>query len=308
MEEKKFENQNLNSDLFQDYIDSLPEEEQKAEGETPEVDIGYSGVSDRVEQDLLDYKRKGYGEHTVRNTSRVSEIRRSKSRTKAVGLSILTMGLAMITVGTAVTFITNRTYSEPVYYEPPAAEEYVDPYEEEYNMMSGDLSKPEIFINGKYVSLPLKMSEFMQDEWRIRTSAFSETVDEIGTEPVSFHIESEWGEEIAEVSVVSPTGEPVPVEDALITGLYTDSESYWYELNGGVYVGSSSWTVEDALKSQGIEWTKKGNDEGTRIIVEAPAENEYGYDQYVLRLELEDETVERITMQLSQSQPQGAQE
>jgi long-chain acyl-CoA synthetase len=101
--------------------------------------------------------------------------------------------------------------------------------------------------------------------------------------------------------VVSPTGEPVPVSEAIITGLYTDSESYWYELNGGIYVGSSSWTVENALNEQGIEWTKHGNDAGTRYVVESAVENEYGYDDYVLRLELQDDYVERITMQLSQS-------
>ena len=52
---------------------------------------------------------------------------------------------------------------------------------------------------------------------------------------------------------------------------------------------------------QGIEWTKHGNDAGTRYVVESAVENEYGYDDYVLRLELQDDYVERITMQLSQS-------
>ncbi|MBE6111251.1 MAG: hypothetical protein E7194_12700 [Erysipelotrichaceae bacterium] len=312
MEEKKFENQNLNNDLFQEYIDSLPEEKDSViRGEVPDEeanpsahqaqDNSSSGLSDQVEKDLLDYKRRGFGEHTVRrNTS--SRRRTSKNRNAAAAVLVATAA-GVIAIASLTTFmIARNTYSDSyTYTEPYTEEEYVDPYEEEMAKMSGSLSQPEIFLNGKYVALPLSMNEFMQEGWKVRTSAFSETADTVGSEPVSFHVETEWGEEICEVSVVSPTGEPVPVSEAIITGLYTDSESYWYELNGGIYVGSSSWTVENALNEQGIEWTKHGNDAGTRYVVESAVENEYGYDDYVLRLELQDDYVERITMQLSQS-------
>ena len=300
MEEKKFENQNLNSELFQEYLDSLPDEnEQKKTGET-ETEIP-SGISEQVEKDLMDYKRRGYAAHDVRDDTAYRSRTRRRRGAAVVPLIIAGSAAAIAISAFSVFVMANRTYDEQEHYYPPVEEEYVDPYEEEYNKMSGQLSQPEIFLNGHYVKLPLKMSEFMQEGWKIRTSAFNETADTVGSEPVSFHIESEWGEEIAEVSVVSPTGEEVPVSEGLITGLFTDNESYWYELNGGIYVGSSTWTVENALKEEGLDWVKRGNDEGSRYIIESAAENEYGYDEYVLRLELEDDYVERITMQLSQS-------
>ena len=98
MEEKKFENQNLNNDLFQEYIDSLPEEKDSViRGEVPEEeanpsahqvqDDSSSGLSDQVEKDLLDYKRRGFGEHTVRsNTS--SRRRTSKNRNAAAAVLV----------------------------------------------------------------------------------------------------------------------------------------------------------------------------------------------------------------------------
>lgn len=307
MEEKKFENRNLNSELFQEYLDSLPEEEENKTAEQKEAEKA-SGISDQVEKDLLDYKRKGYGEQTVRTENRSSRRYRNRSRNTAVPV-IIAGAVGAIALSSALIFVTaSRAFSHETYYEPEYEEPYVDPYEEEYGKMSGQLSEPEIFLNGHYVKLPLKVNEFMQEGWKIRSSAFTETADTVGSEPVSLHVESEWGEEIAEISVVSPDGEEVPVSEGLITGLFTDNENYWYELNGGVYVGSSSWTVEEALKTEGLEWVKRGNDEGSRYIIEAPAENEYGYDEYVLRLELEDDYVQRITMQLSQDAEQPAAE
>ncbi len=313
MEEKKFENQNLNSELFQEYIDSLPEEKETViRGEVPDEEANPSashqtednpsdGLSEQVERDLLDYKRRGYGEHTVRRST--SSHRRTSRKRNTAAAVLIGAAAGVIAIASVTTILIARnTYSDAEYYtEPYIEEEYVDPYEEEMAKMSGSLSQPEIFLNGKYVALPVSFKDFMQEGWKVRTSAFSDAAETVGSEPVSFHIETEWGEEICEVSVVSPTGEPVPVSDAIVTGLYTDSQSYWYELNGGIYVGSSSWTVENALNEQGIEWTKHGNDAGARYIVESAVENEYGYDDYVLRLELEDDYVERITMQLSQS-------
>lgn len=308
MEERKFENQNLNqaNDLFQEYIDSLPEEnaEEIKEPEEEKKTV-FSGVSDRVEQDLLDYKRRNMESSFDRFTSsRFERRRRRRSGNAAVPLIIAGTAGAIILASIGVIAVTRSTFDHsyteayPEYYE----EEYVDPYETEFAKMSGSLSQPEIFLNGKYVSLPVSMKDFMQEEWKVRTSAFSEGADTVGSDPVSFHIETEWGEEIAEVSVVSPSGEPVPVSEGIVVGLYTDNPNYWYELNGGIYVGSSTWTVEEALKEEGLEWVKRGNELGSRYIIEAPAENEYGYDEYVLRLELEDDYVEKITMQLSQSQ------
>lgn len=201
MEDKQFENQGLNqnSDLFQDYIDSLPDEENGSENAEANR---FAGVSDQVEKDLLDYKRRGYGEHTVRSVSSRADRRRRRGGARAVPLIVAGCAgaIALASVVTMATIRSSYSYHEPAYEY--VEEEYYDPSQEEYAKMSGSLAQPEIYLNGHYVSLPLTMKEFMQEGWKVRTSAFTDNVDTVGTEPVAFHIESEWGEEIAEVSEI----------------------------------------------------------------------------------------------------------
>ena len=304
MENKQYEHDSLNQkDLFQEYIDSLPEEEEEKAEETERKS---SGLSKQVEEDLRDYQRRGYDSQRSQpsSSSRSWSRRASADNRRRVGVALIAAGSAIMVVGLTATMIARNsyTYTEPVYYEEPYVEEYEDPWEAAYQQMSGSLSNPEAVVEGHYVSLPVKVSDFMQEDWKIRSGAFSGSYETIGSEPVALRVETDYGYSIAEISVVSPTGEEVPLNDAIVTGISFDSTDAWVELNGGISIGSNSWIIEDALNTDGTEWTKKGGSEGTRYIVESVSENEYGYDDYVLRLELVDDYTERIVMQMNQGE------
>lgn len=301
MENKQYEHDSLNQkDLFQEYIDSLPEEEEEKAEETERES---SGLSKQVEEDLRDYQRRGYDSQCSRTSSSFRSRRAAADNRKRAGVILLSAGMAMMAVGLTVGLITRNDYSEPVYIETdPYAEEYEDPWQEAYEQMFGNLSVPEAVVDGHYVSLPVKFSDFMQEDWKIRSGAFSGSAETVGSEPVALRVETDYGYSIAEISVVSPTGEEVPLNESIITGISFDDIDAWAELNGGIAIGSGSWTIEEALNSSGTEWTKKGGSDGTRYIVESVSENEYGYDDYVLRLELVDDYTERIVMQMNQGE------
>ncbi len=297
MENKQYDYENLNQkDMFQDYIDSLPDEEEGKE----ETGQEYSGLSEQVEKDLLDYKRRGYDKLNKTSSSRSRRSRR-RTRSPALAALLITAGAALIITGTAVTVFSNtRDYYEPDYEVEPY--EYEDPWADAYSQMSGSLADPEAVVDGYYVSLPVKVSDFMQGEWKISTSAFNDGQNTVGATPQTFQVETEWGTDVAEISVVSPTGEEVALEDGLITGISFDQDGVWVELNGGISTGSGTWSIEEALKGQKLDWIKRGNEEGSRYIIETGADNEYGYDEYVLRLELQDDYIDRIVMQMDQSE------
>lgn len=302
MENKQYEYDSLNNkDMFQEYINSLPEEEEKKE-ETGEE---RSGVSKQVEEDLLDYSRRGYDRQSQNEQTRSSYRRTARRRGNAAAAVIAVCGLVVMIAGITGVFVSRNSYSYSVETE-PAMEidpyEYEDPWEDAYSQMSGSLTTPEAIVDGHYISLPVKYSDFMQEDWKVRSSAFSDDISSVGSQPVTLHIETEYGYDIADISLVSPTGEEVAIEDALITGISFDSEGTWVELNGGLSIGSGTWSIEQALSDEGIEWVKRGSSEGSRYVVESSTENEYGYDEYVLRLELEDDYTDRIVMQLSQGE------
>jgi len=119
MENKQYEYDSLNNkDMFQEYINSLPEEEEKKE-ETGEE---RSGVSKQVEEDLLDYSRRG----------------------NAAAAVIAGCGLVVMIAGITGVFVSRNSYSYSVETE-PAMEidpyEYEDPWEDAYSQMSGSPRK-----------------------------------------------------------------------------------------------------------------------------------------------------------------------
>jgi hypothetical protein len=297
MENKQYEHDSLNNkEMFQEYINSLPEEEGEKKEETGQE---RSGISKQVEEDLLEYSRKGYDRQRQASTTRSSYRRTRSRRGGAIAAILLTGGLAVTIAGFTGLMVARNTYSEAVDEPFEYVEPMEDPWEDAYSQMSGSLTSPEAVVDGHYISLPMKYSDFMQEDWKVRSSAFSDDITTVGEQPVALHIETDYGYDIADISVVSPTGEEVALEDALITGVSFDSEGTWVELNGGLSIGSGTWTIENALSEEGVEWVKRGSAEGSRYIVESSTKNEYGYDEYVLRLELEDDYTERIVMQLS---------
>ena len=301
---RQYENEGLNqsNDLFQQYIDSLEEEpaEERNDESVQQEEQPVSHLSSQVEKDLLEYKKRGYSSERRETATRTR--RRARSRSGLAVFGIIA-GMAAVLISSAVLVFRNvesRGYEIEQYEVEPY--EYIDPWEEAYQQMSGDLNVPELTLNEHYVRLPVKVADFMQEGWKIRTSVFSENADTVGSDPASLQIEDEWGNAIAEVSVVSPTGEEVSISDALIVGLSADDGTSWCRLNGDIGTGSSSWVIEEILNEQNIEWIKRGGDAGSRYVIETETENEYGYDKYVLRMELEDDYTQRIIMQLSQSE------
>ena len=299
------ETRSAGNDQFSDYLNSLEEETTASSG------MGYTpNISDQVEQDLIDYQKKGFSSKTAaRAPKRTQRARRSRASSLPF-LGIMIGSIAAITIAfTAVrvfTTVNREVYTYENRYEYDLDDDYYvngEDYESPYDLMSEDIRSPEIIISDKYIKLPVTMNEFMENGWKIKSNVFSDDVTEVGADPVSFSIQNEWGDDLCEISVVSPTGETVPINEALIVGLSVAQGDYgWGELPGWVYLGSSVDSVEYTLRESGAEWTKRGDAEGVRYIVESAVENDYGYDRYTLRLNVEDISVERITMQLSRSQ------
>lgn len=302
------ETRSAGNDQFSDYLNSLDEETTASSGD----EKGYTpNLSDQVEQDLIDYQKKGFSSKTV--SSAPKRTRRTRRRTSSIPfLGVMIGGLAALMIAfTAVRVITtvNReVYTYENMYEYDLDNDYSGyedgyEYESPYEKLSEDIRTPEIVISDKYIHLPVTMNEFMENGWKIKSNVFSDDITEVGADPVSFGIQNEWGDDLCEISVVSPTGETVPLNEAVIVGLSISSNDYYYgELPGWVSLGSSVDSVEYALQDSGAEWTKRGDAEGVRYIVEADAENDYGFDKYTLRLNVDYDSVDRITMQLSRSQ------
>lgn len=298
------ETRSAGNDQFSDYLSSLEEETTSSEkGYTP-------NISDQVEQDLIDYQKKGFSS----KTAAPKRTQRSRNRRTApwpfFGIAIGAIA-AMTIALTAIRFVTtvNRevytyenTYEYDLDHDYSGYEENYT-YESPYDLLSEDIRVPEVVVGDKYVRLPATMNEFMENGWKIRSNVFSDDITEVGADPVSFGIQNEWGEDICEISVVSPTGETVPINEAVIVGLsFGEGNYYWGELPGWISIGTDADNVEYTLQDSGAEWTKRGDADGVRYIVEADAENDYGFDKYTLRLNVENGAVERIIMQLGRSQ------
>ena len=286
---KNVQSSELKQDLWSEYMESL-EEEKKDEP---------ISVSERVQKDLASFIAEEKS-----GSYRKSREKAYSNRRRTAGGAIV-IGVAAMTIFAAVTgiLITERAVTrdtEPyIYVDPEFGEdfpEYADPYSE----LGSDLAKPYFMIEGERTyQLPLPVNELLSEGWTVAGNSFAETASEVGADPVTFTL-SKYGDTI-DVMLVSPTGEKVAVEDALIIGLGT-SDSYFLHLPGDVYVGEYEYSVEDALDQSSVEWTKTGKAGNSEYRLSADTENEYGYDAYQLKLKMTDDSLTNITMVVSKTE------
>ena len=159
-------------------------------------------------------------------------------------------------------------------------------------------------MNGEDYSLPLSFDILQEQGWSIYQGAFSNAVSEVGSEPVTLQL-SQDDDIIGEVRLVSPTGETVPIDEGMVVGLSLNNRYSWeydFYLPGSIGLYDSSYYIENTLNENNIPWQKTGNNAGTTYTITNEVDNGTGFNQYELRIELQDDTVTRITMQLKEGE------
>ena len=290
MNQKEYQNQNNESsyaqDMWQEYMDSLEDTEEKQDGK----------ISDQVEKDLINYAINKEQEKT-RNR------RRRRSTGLIVGLSVLaiTMAVSIVGIVTVNRYSYTDTYSEPI--------EYTEDWEDDYTFDEGfynavGLDQAVFRLDGQELSLPVSLDVLEEYGWNVSQGAFSQHVDTVGSEPVTFQLRKD-DENIGEIMLVSPTGEDVTLDEAMVVGLSLNYQNSWYydfQLPGEIGMYESSYFIERALNNNGITWHKTGDNSGTEYVATSQVDNGTSYNQYEIRIEMQDDSVRRITMQLKQSE------
>ena len=275
----EYEESDLKQDLWNEYLNELPDnEEQKEQKET----VRKPQLSSKVEQDLMDYSRRRFS-------------RRSSNKSGRNAL-VVAFGIIMavtIAIGAAVSgfmYISDRGEDYPDYPQEYIQEEYQD------TVLGGDLGNPQFMLDDYMIELPAQFSDFMQEDWKVSWNAFTESTDEVGSDPVALVITNRYGNKVCDVMVVSPTGEPVPLSDATVIAVSVESESNtWLQLPGDVYSWSSTYSIEEALNQSNVEWVKKGD--GASAVYEIRSKNmaDSEYD-YIIRIEMTDGSTQRISL------------
>lgn len=290
MNQKEYQNQNSESsyaqDMWQEYMDSLEDTEEKQDGK----------ISDQVEKDLINYAINKEQEKTRKR-------RRRRSTGLIVGLSVLAITMAVSIVGIVAVnrYTYSNTYSEPIEYTEDWEDEYT--FDEDFYNAVG-LDQAVFRLDGEELSLPVSLDVLESHGWTLSQGAFSQHVDTVGSEPVTFSLRQE-GEQIGEIMLVSPTGEDVTLDEAMVVGLSLNYDNSWYydfQLPGEIGLYDSSYFIEKALNNNGISWHKSGDNSGTEYVMTSQVDNGTSYNQYELTIEMQDDSVNRITMQLKQSE------
>lgn len=278
----EYQENDLKQDLWNEYLNELPENEEKKEQYEQKEEVRKPQVSRKVEQDLMDYSRRRFSRKSGNKTGR--------------NALVVAFGIIMavtIAIGAAVSgfmYISNKDEDYPVYPPEYIQEEYEDP------VLGGDLGNPVFMLDDYTMELPSQFSDFMQEDWKVSWNAFTESTDEVGSDPVALQITNRYGNKICDVMVVSPTGEPVPLSDAIVIAVSVESESStWLQLPGDLYSWSSTYSIEEALNQSNVEWVKKGD--GTSAVYEIRSKNmaDSEYD-YIIRIEMSDGSTRRISL------------
>lgn len=267
----------LQQELWDDYMDNLEEEKPKQRK---------SKLSSRVDQDLSNYQHQ------------------KKSKTRPVLIAGICLAAALAITGAAVGIYSaadRDDYSGSYVYEEPYEIE-IDPEEEiiyvdESEKVGRDLTKPYFLIDQRFYSLPVKYSELNFGERTVGKEAFAEEITSVGSTPVTLTLLNEWGESDMQLVVVSPSGEEVPLDEAIVIGISSNS----YELDIPNYIGyaSSKEYVLDYFDSQGIEYNHHTYGDMEEYTTAQPAPEDSGYEYYNLSLQMHDERVRNVTLLLS---------
>lgn len=268
----------LQQELWDDYMDNLEEEAKPNQRK--------SKLSSQVDQDLNSYQRQ------------------KKNKTRPLLIAGICLAVSLAVVGTAAgiySFASRDDYSGAYEYEEPYEIE-IDPEEEiiyvdESEKVGRDLTKPYFLINQQFYSLPVKYSELNFGERTVRKEAFAEEITTVGSTPVTLNLQNEWGEIDMQLLVVSPTGEEVPLSEAHVIGISSNS----YDLDIPNYIGyaSSKEYVLDYFDSQGIEYNHHTYGDMEEYTTAQPAPEDSGYQYYNLSLQMQDERVRNVTLLLS---------
>lgn len=277
--DRKESQDSYQQDLWNDYMDSLEEEEKQPD---------QSGLSDRVEQDLYNYSRETRRNKTGRNIA------------VFVSAGVICVTAAIGIAAYAFVGSHDYDYDYDYDYDPDNVPVIEELDYDAYDYLGRDFHVPEFIFNGTYYyQLPMRFGDFDLMEMRIKKDAFSEGITEVGSEPVRLSLLDEYGEAGIDLLVVSPTGETVPLEDALIIGL--SSGSYDITVSDFYSYGSRYAWIEEDLLEQGFEISSYSypDMEEYRVSTEAPEGS--GYEYYNLSFQVQDERVSNITMLLSEN-------
>ena len=288
--EKEYDQGPVKQDLWSEYMDSLDEN-----GNVKEDDPGIN-VSDRVLKDLDSFAANGAQfKREARRERRRSSSDSAKTAVIITAATVAAIAIAGVGLITSIADRDSYSYSvDPSEWDIPS-EEYVDPY----TMLDQDLTKPQFILDDSVYELPVNVSEFESQGWTITEHTFGDTIAEVGADPVTVTF-SRWGNSF-DAMLVSPDGTPVSPDQAVVVAIGT-TDSYFLQLPFDIYVGEYEYSVEDSLENSGVEWTKIGSNHSSEYRISSQVDNEIGYNQYDLKLRMQDDSLTSITMQLSKGE------
>ncbi|MBR2068060.1 MAG: hypothetical protein IJ875_07390 [Solobacterium sp.] len=266
-------NEKRQSDLWEDYLN----EEEKYEGPK---------LSDQVQKDIINFKYE--------NSVRPMKQRNLPKIGIILGIIFLLLTTFVVISGRsgAVSYNEQPHYEEVIINDPLYEVEEV-----EYDEISDDLRIPEFMVNEKVYRLPVSVSELISNEFELRGDSFTTTSNEVGEEPVTMLL-VEDGYIVANALVVSPTGETVPIEDAMVVGIASVPNGY-FAIPDYLSTYSSETYLLDYFEYANISYeVERVSNNEKYYYVHNVDDNETEYKNYTLRLRVVDGEIETIVMEL----------
>ena len=251
MKQQQYQDEFNKNDPFMEYVDSLPD---------PQIE-----VSEQFEQDVRNYEVR-------------KEEDKKKTRFRVVtfviaAVAALAVNFLLKSIPAPEPDVQQNTY--PIWHENHP--ERIVECEPGDGVLNSDLNVPEIMIDGNYYHLPFRVSELLDNGWEIDPFYADQQADYY-TNYISL---TKGDEKLRTVAVISADGDPVSMDQAVVTGLDVYG---WDEgevrLPGGISAGI---TTEDeliqAMRDSGLSWSYKefGQDGAASLKYYkyfAPAENE----------------------------------
>lgn len=267
-----------NSDLFEEYLNDLPEEEMN--------------VSSRVEEDVQQF---------------VSERKQKKQkRTLFICGIIISFCLALginLYRSSAVPKEPEKdvTVFNPVYTAPvlTTGSDYnnmvIDAHSSQgdESVMGTDLQVPEMMIRDQYYRLPVPMSSFLNNGWQISQQIIENQGEDDYCRAHYTLIYGDSSDTLEVDAVVKPSAEHVP-EFIIVTGI-SDSGGL-IELPQGIQSGMTEDKLLNILNDSGIGSTavKTGSDEMT-VTVSSPVDMFY-FQNYNISFNISEGDISTVTV------------
>ena len=193
MSEKKKEQQS-NQDAFNDYLNSIEEETK------------LPNISDKVANDLNDY-------------SYIREDEKAQ-RGDIIKKGVIVFLLAFLIISGVFFFAKNNKDVRPSEDYP---EEIINISEEEELDDIYDVSQFPIDISN--MTLPIEYKNLSLRAFFLESGYVVEEIKEVGSEEVYLPIVDQEGKEVGNITLVSRSGEVVPIENALVTKIDMDFQT-----------------------------------------------------------------------------------